>query len=125
MEAQYHGWLWVICTDEQWVLKQEIATVVVPPVEPGPYTGNSSALKFIYKQKIEHNEEYDELKGNTIKAITEYFDQDLLIELKNEAEIIEYTLCWRFTHTHQQQLPATVRQKSGNLENTSTTQDTL
>ena len=86
-----HGWSWIMCTWQQWLLKRGNTAAVVPPTKPAPYAGNTNGLKFIYKQQLKLYEEYEEHKRNTIKAITVCFDEDLLIDLETDGELIGYT----------------------------------
>ena len=65
------------------MLKQGIIAIVIPPVEPGSYTRNTNALKYIYKQELQRYKEYEEHKRNIIKIIAECFYQDFLVDLKN------------------------------------------
>ena len=43
-EAQAHGWLWIMRTTAQWVLKQGITLQVHIPTNPGPYTGSTALV---------------------------------------------------------------------------------
>ena len=55
-----------------------------------PYTGNTNALKFIYKQAVKLYEEYEEHTHNMIKSITTCFDNDLLIDSEMDGVQIGY-----------------------------------
>ena len=39
-EVRNQGWSRLMCSKAQWTLKRNIPATVVPPVHPGPYTGN-------------------------------------------------------------------------------------
>ena len=87
-----------MCTWQQWLLKRGNTAAVIPPTKPVLYAGNTNGLKFIYKQQLKLYDEYEEHKRNTIKAITVYFDEDLLIDLETDGELIGYTPMEIYTH---------------------------
>ena len=91
VEAGDHGWSWIICTDDQWILKRNISQTVPPPDHPGIYTGNTNSQKYKYKQELKIYDEYVEQKCNSIKAIQAYFDEDLIIDLESNGIVIGYT----------------------------------
>ena len=49
-EAGDHGWSWIMCTEAQWRLKQNIADVVVPPADQGTFIGTTNVHKSRHKQ---------------------------------------------------------------------------
>ena len=47
-----HGWLWIMCTPAQWILKRCITAQVTAPNDPELYAGNAKSFKPAYKQKL-------------------------------------------------------------------------
>ena len=78
-------------TKAQWKLKQNITDLVIPPANPGIFTGTTNSLKSRYKQELKLYNEDEEHKRNTIKAIQSCFDEDLLINLKLDGILVKYT----------------------------------
>ena len=72
-EAKDHGWSWIMCTPQQWILKRGITSQVTAPADPGQYTGNTNSLKSAYKHKLKLYEEFEEHKRNANKVIQAYF----------------------------------------------------
>ena len=90
-EARDHGWLWIMCTAVQWILKKRITAQVPVLTNPGPYTDNTNSLHAAYKQKLKLYEEYEEHKRNTNKAIQACFDEDLFVELETDGLLLGIT----------------------------------
>ena len=74
LEAKDHGWLWIMCTLAQWILKRGITHQVATPTDSGKYNGNTNPLKSAYKQKLKLYEEYE----NTSKTQTRQFKHVLM-----------------------------------------------
>lgn len=89
--AGNHGWSWLMCTEDEWLLKQGITAAVVPPEHPGPYTGNTHATKFRYKEEIGLHSEYKEHMRNGVKALATCFTEGLLMDLETDGEVIGHT----------------------------------
>ena len=64
---------------------------VVPPTDPGIYTGNTNSLKSTYKQKLKLYEDYEEHRRNSNRAIQSRFDPDLLVELETDGLLLGIT----------------------------------
>ena len=97
-EAKDHGWLWIMCTPAQWILKRGITAQVTAPTDLGLYTGNTNSPKLAYKQKLKLYEEYKEHKQNTNKVIQACFDEDLLIDLESDGILLGVTPMQVYQH---------------------------
>ena len=97
-EAKDHGWSWIMCTSQQWILKRGITSQVTAPADPGQYTGNTNSLKSAYKQKLKVYEEFEEHKRNANKVIQACFDEDLLINLETDGMLLGVTPMQVYQH---------------------------
>ena len=97
-EAKDHGWSWIMCTPQQWILKRGITSQVTAPADPGQYTGNTNSLKSAYKQKLKLYEEFEEHKRNANKVIQACFDEDLLINLETDGMLLGVTPMQVYQH---------------------------
>ena len=80
-----------MCTEDEWLLKQGITAAVVPPEHPGPYTGNTHATKFRYKEELALHSEYKEHMRNGVKALATCFTEGLFMDLETDGEVIGHT----------------------------------
>ena len=80
-----------MCTDIQLRLKRNITDLVIPPANPGIFTGTTNVLKSTHKAALKLYETYKEHKRNTIKAIQACFDEGLLIDLEFDGILVGYT----------------------------------
>ena len=80
------------------MFKQGIITTVDTPDHPGPYTGATHATKFRYKAELGLYNEYKAHMRNSIKALTSWFPEVLVMDLETDGEVIGYTLIEIYEH---------------------------
>jgi hypothetical protein len=94
-----HGQSYLVWEDADWLKKRQVTAPIVPPPNPGVYSGTTHLALEVHKTAILAHKRYKEAEAAAKKMIMHAFKEHHFLELQDDnGDIIGYTAIELFEH---------------------------
>jgi hypothetical protein len=94
-----HGQSYLVWADADWLKKRQVTAPIVPPPNPGAYSGTAHLALEMHKTAILAHKRYKEAQAAAKKMIMHAFKEHHFLELQDDnGDVIGYTAIELFEH---------------------------